>query len=135
MRLLEPPEIPAPGALLFCGPPRHSGARAKPASPESIATTIEGFERSRRFRSGGEYGFRAPRFAQPRNDGGLLVGAFRASWPPVCVKGCRMADDVPFDKSFDLVADQPKQVAPNVRAVAANNPSPFTFKGTVSYII
>jgi glyoxylase-like metal-dependent hydrolase (beta-lactamase superfamily II) len=46
-----------------------------------------------------------------------------------------MADDVPFDKSFDLVADQPKQVAPNVRAVAANNPSPFTFKGTVSYII
>ena len=46
-----------------------------------------------------------------------------------------MADDVPFDKSFALVADQPKQVAPNVRAVAANNPSPFTFKGTVSYII
>jgi glyoxylase-like metal-dependent hydrolase (beta-lactamase superfamily II) len=46
-----------------------------------------------------------------------------------------MADDVPFDKSFDLVADRPKEVAPNVRAVAANNPSPFTFKGTVSYII
>jgi glyoxylase-like metal-dependent hydrolase (beta-lactamase superfamily II) len=46
-----------------------------------------------------------------------------------------MADDVPFDKSFDLVADQAKEVAPNVRAVAADNPSPFTFKGTVSYII
>ena len=46
-----------------------------------------------------------------------------------------MADDVPFDKSFDLEPDQVKEVAPRVRAVAANNPSPFTFKGTVSYII
>ena len=46
-----------------------------------------------------------------------------------------MADDVPFDKSFDLEPDTVKEVAPLVRAVAANNPSPFTFKGTVSYII
>ena len=46
-----------------------------------------------------------------------------------------MADDVPFDKSFDLEPDRVKEVAPLVRAVAANNPSPFTFKGTVSYII
>jgi glyoxylase-like metal-dependent hydrolase (beta-lactamase superfamily II) len=46
-----------------------------------------------------------------------------------------MADDVPFDKSFDLLPDQPRQVAPRVRAVAANNSGPFTFKGTVSYII
>jgi glyoxylase-like metal-dependent hydrolase (beta-lactamase superfamily II) len=46
-----------------------------------------------------------------------------------------MADDVPFDKSFDLVANQAKEVAPGVRAVAADNPGPFTFKGTVSYII
>src|ERR1700724_2185803 len=46
-----------------------------------------------------------------------------------------MADDVPFDRSFDLEPDRVKEVAPLVRAVAANNPSPFTFKGTVSYII
>jgi glyoxylase-like metal-dependent hydrolase (beta-lactamase superfamily II) len=46
-----------------------------------------------------------------------------------------MADDVPFDKSFDLEPDRVKEVAPLVRAVAADNPSPFTFKGTVSYII
>src|ERR1700749_1022715 len=46
-----------------------------------------------------------------------------------------MADDVPFDKSFDLEPDTAKEVAPLVRAVAANNPSAFTFKGTVSYII
>jgi len=46
-----------------------------------------------------------------------------------------MSDDVIFDKTFDLAPDQPAEVAPRVRAVAANNPSPFTFKGTVSYII
>jgi glyoxylase-like metal-dependent hydrolase (beta-lactamase superfamily II) len=46
-----------------------------------------------------------------------------------------MSEDVVFDKTFDLVPDQPAEVAPGVRAVAANNPSPFTFKGTVSYII
>jgi glyoxylase-like metal-dependent hydrolase (beta-lactamase superfamily II) len=46
-----------------------------------------------------------------------------------------MADDVPFDKSFDLVPGTPKQVAPGVRALVANNPGPFTYKGTVSYII
>jgi glyoxylase-like metal-dependent hydrolase (beta-lactamase superfamily II) len=46
-----------------------------------------------------------------------------------------MADDVPFDKSFDLVAGAPKEVAPGVRAIVANNPGPFTFKGTVSYIV
>src|SRR6201997_5303483 len=46
-----------------------------------------------------------------------------------------MSDDVPFDKTFDLKPDTPKEVAPQVRAVAADNPGPFTFKGTVSYII
>ena len=46
-----------------------------------------------------------------------------------------MSEDVVFDKTFDLSPDQPAEVAPGVRAVAANNPSPFTFKGTVSYII
>ena len=46
-----------------------------------------------------------------------------------------MTDDIPFDKTFDLVPDQPKEVAPGVRAVVANNPGPFTFKGTMSYII
>jgi glyoxylase-like metal-dependent hydrolase (beta-lactamase superfamily II) len=46
-----------------------------------------------------------------------------------------MTDDVPFDKSFDLEPGRAKDVAPRVRAMVANNPSPFTFKGTVSYII
>ncbi len=46
-----------------------------------------------------------------------------------------MNDDVPFDKTFDLEPDKVHEVAPAVRAVAADNPGPFTFKGTMSYII
>jgi glyoxylase-like metal-dependent hydrolase (beta-lactamase superfamily II) len=46
-----------------------------------------------------------------------------------------MSDDVPFDKSFDLEPGRVREVAPRVRAIVADNPSPFTFKGTMSYII
>jgi glyoxylase-like metal-dependent hydrolase (beta-lactamase superfamily II) len=46
-----------------------------------------------------------------------------------------MSDDIAFDKTFDLPPDTAKEVAPSVRAVVANNPGPFTFKGTVSYIV
>ena len=45
------------------------------------------------------------------------------------------ADDIPFDKRFDLPPDTVEEVVPGVRRVLANNPSPFTFKGTLSYII
>jgi glyoxylase-like metal-dependent hydrolase (beta-lactamase superfamily II) len=46
-----------------------------------------------------------------------------------------MNDDIPFDKSFSLAPDQVQELAPSVRAIAADNPGPFTFKGTVSYIV
>jgi len=46
-----------------------------------------------------------------------------------------MSDDIPFDKSFDLEPDTVREIAPGVRAIVANNPGPFTFKGTMSYII
>jgi glyoxylase-like metal-dependent hydrolase (beta-lactamase superfamily II) len=46
-----------------------------------------------------------------------------------------MSDDIPFDKSFELLPDTVDEVVPGVRRVLANNPSPFTFKGTVSYIV
>jgi glyoxylase-like metal-dependent hydrolase (beta-lactamase superfamily II) len=46
-----------------------------------------------------------------------------------------MSDDIPFDKSFDLVPETVEEVVPGVRRMLANNPSPFTFKGTVSYIV
>jgi glyoxylase-like metal-dependent hydrolase (beta-lactamase superfamily II) len=46
-----------------------------------------------------------------------------------------MADDIPFDKNFDLAAGVVDQVTPLVRRVVCANPGPFTFTGTVSYII
>ncbi len=46
-----------------------------------------------------------------------------------------MTEDIPFEKTFDLAPDTVREVAPRVRAIVANNPGPFTFKGTMSYII
>src|SRR3984885_11208406 len=46
-----------------------------------------------------------------------------------------MTEDIPFDKTFDLAPDTVREVAPRVRAIVANNPGPFTFKGTMSYIV
>jgi glyoxylase-like metal-dependent hydrolase (beta-lactamase superfamily II) len=44
-------------------------------------------------------------------------------------------DDIPFNKVLDLAPGQVDEVVPGVRRVLCNNPSPFTFKGTMSYII
>jgi glyoxylase-like metal-dependent hydrolase (beta-lactamase superfamily II) len=46
-----------------------------------------------------------------------------------------MSDDIPFDKTFDLVAGEAREIAPGIRAIVADNAGPFTFKGTVSYIV
>jgi glyoxylase-like metal-dependent hydrolase (beta-lactamase superfamily II) len=46
-----------------------------------------------------------------------------------------MSDDIPFDKILNLAPDQVDEPMPGVRRVMADNPGPFTFKGTISYII
>ena len=46
-----------------------------------------------------------------------------------------MSDDIPFDKTLDLAPDTVDEPVPGVRRVMANNPGPFTFKGTISYIV
>jgi glyoxylase-like metal-dependent hydrolase (beta-lactamase superfamily II) len=46
-----------------------------------------------------------------------------------------MADDIPFDKTFDLTPGTVEEVAPGIRRILCNNPSPFTYKGTVSYVV
>ncbi len=46
-----------------------------------------------------------------------------------------MSDDVTFDRSFDLVPGHAEEIAPNVRRLVADNPGPFTFKGTLTYIV
>jgi glyoxylase-like metal-dependent hydrolase (beta-lactamase superfamily II) len=44
-------------------------------------------------------------------------------------------DDVPFNRKFPLKPGIVEEVRPGVRRVLCDNPSPFTFTGTVSYII
>jgi glyoxylase-like metal-dependent hydrolase (beta-lactamase superfamily II) len=44
-------------------------------------------------------------------------------------------DDIPFDKAFELAPGQVEDIAPGVRRLLAGNPGPFTFKGTVTYVI
>jgi glyoxylase-like metal-dependent hydrolase (beta-lactamase superfamily II) len=46
-----------------------------------------------------------------------------------------MSADIPFDKSFYLTPGTPEEVLPGVRGLLANNPSPFTYKGTLTYIL
>ena len=46
-----------------------------------------------------------------------------------------MNDDIPFDRTLELEPGQVEEVIPGVRRLLANNPSPFTYKGTVSYIV
>ncbi len=46
-----------------------------------------------------------------------------------------MAEDIPYNRIFDLEPGHAEEVAPGVRRMVANNPGPFTFKGTVSYIV
>lgn len=40
-----------------------------------------------------------------------------------------------FDRDFDVEAGRVEQVSPLVRRVLANNPSPYTFKGTSTFMV
>jgi glyoxylase-like metal-dependent hydrolase (beta-lactamase superfamily II) len=44
-------------------------------------------------------------------------------------------DDIPFNRNFPLQPGVVEQVRPGVRWILCNNPSLFTFTGTVSYIV
>jgi glyoxylase-like metal-dependent hydrolase (beta-lactamase superfamily II) len=46
-----------------------------------------------------------------------------------------MAVVLPFAREFNFEYGVASEVAPGVRRIVANNPSPFTFKGTNSYLI
>ncbi len=46
-----------------------------------------------------------------------------------------MTADIPFDQKLSLLPGQVDEVMPGLRRLLCNNPSPFTFKGTVSYIV
>src|SRR3978361_2261890 len=44
-------------------------------------------------------------------------------------------DDIPFNSDFPLKPGVVEEVGPGARRVLCNNPSPFTFTGTNSYIV
>src|SRR5262249_22638390 len=52
-----------------------------------------------------------------------------------------MKDDVPmtsplsFETRMDFAYGEPREIAPGIQRLVANNPGPFTFKGTNSYLI
>ena len=45
-----------------------------------------------------------------------------------------VSNDIPFNKTFDLAPGKVEEVAPGLRRILADNPGPFTFKGTLTYI-
>jgi len=46
-----------------------------------------------------------------------------------------MSEDIPFNRVLNLSPGVVEEVVPGVRRILVDNPSPFTFKGTLSYII
>lgn len=46
-----------------------------------------------------------------------------------------MAEELPFKKTMDFVYGQPRELVPGVVRIVANNPSPFTYKGSNTYIV
>lgn len=46
-----------------------------------------------------------------------------------------MAEALPFKTTMQFTYGEPRELAPGVVRIVANNPSPFTFKGTNTYIV
>lgn len=46
-----------------------------------------------------------------------------------------MADELPFRKEIEFAYGEAKQLAPGIVRIVANNPSPFTYKGTNTYLL
>jgi len=46
-----------------------------------------------------------------------------------------MADDIPFNTTFDVEHGVSEQISPMIRRVVAPNEGPFTMRGTCSYIV
>jgi glyoxylase-like metal-dependent hydrolase (beta-lactamase superfamily II) len=46
-----------------------------------------------------------------------------------------MAEVLPFKTTMQFAYGEPRELAPGIVRIVANNPSPFTFKGTNTYIV
>src|SRR6188474_3144214 len=46
-----------------------------------------------------------------------------------------MSAELAFNRSVDVDYGVPQEVAPGIRRIVANNPGPYTFLGTNSYVV
>ncbi|WP_439573142.1 MBL fold metallo-hydrolase [Phreatobacter sp.] len=46
-----------------------------------------------------------------------------------------MADDIPFEREDAAIPGRVEQLSPLIRRVLCDNPGPFTYRGTVTYIV
>ena len=46
-----------------------------------------------------------------------------------------MAEALPFKTAMQFTYGEPRELAPGVFRIVANNPSPFTYKGTNTYLL
>lgn len=46
-----------------------------------------------------------------------------------------MAEPIEFKTTMDFIYGEPRDVAPGIARIVANNPGPFTFKGTNTYLV
>ncbi len=46
-----------------------------------------------------------------------------------------MAEELQFKKTMDFTYGEPRELVPGVARIVANNPSPFTYKGSNTYIL
>lgn len=46
-----------------------------------------------------------------------------------------MADELPFKKTMQFTYGEPRELAEGVVRIVANNPSPFTYKGSNTYVV
>ena len=46
-----------------------------------------------------------------------------------------MAVEIPFRRDFAFEYGRLEPVAPGIRRIVANNPGPFTFRGTGTYVV
>ena len=46
-----------------------------------------------------------------------------------------MSSVIPYNRNFDVLYGVLEDVAPGIRRITANNPGPFTFRGTGTFIV
>src|SRR5262249_48872119 len=61
--------------------------------------------------------------------------SLRSTYPNPQQSRCMADDDIPFNRNFPLKPGVVEQVRPGVRRILCDNPSPFTFTATVSYLV